>query len=201
MSVKNASQSGFTLLETMLAMGIGSLLMLGAATLYPLLYQRSQSLGQYYQLDQLLNQTIFTLSKDLRRAGFCNGDVLGKKECSGNPLFMGNYPGEPANTCVILRYDLNRNGHWEPANHAQAESFGYRLRQGDIESHRGIDECSGSGWGRLLDPTEVTVTEFSVQQDQQSVRGSLFTLTIAAHWRKKPTIYRRITTAIRRDAL
>ena len=73
---------GFTLPEVMMAMGVGSMLMLSAAQVYPLMRQRSQSLGRHYQLDQLLRQTSFTIEKDLRRAGFCMACVTVKPSFS-----------------------------------------------------------------------------------------------------------------------
>lgn len=99
--------NGFTLPEVMMAMGVGSMLMLSAAQIYPLMRQRSQSLGRHYQLEELLHQTAFTIEKDVRRAGFCNGI------CQGKTVIIGNASGEPAGSCIIVIYDLNRNGRWE----------------------------------------------------------------------------------------
>jgi prepilin peptidase dependent protein B len=97
-------QRGFTLPEVLMALGIGSMLMLSSAQLYPLLRQRSQNLAHHFQLDQLLRSTVSNIEKDLRRAGFCNG------ECSGRATVMGQSMGEPSHSCVIIAYDLNRNG-------------------------------------------------------------------------------------------
>lgn len=190
MSVITRRTRGFTLPEMMLAMGIGSMLMLSAAHIYPLMRQRSQSLGRHYQLEQLLRQTIFTIEKDLRRAGFCNGF------CEGRTLIVGNASGEPVGSCAIVIYDLNRNGRWEKPGTAESEYFGYRLRQGGIEIQRGADECNSSGWEKLLDPAEVNVTKFVVTEHSGLNAGRLFSLELEARWSKDPLIHRQIIAQV-----
>lgn len=181
----NHSQ-GFTLPEVLMAISIGSMLMLSAAQLYPLLRQRSQSLGRHFQLDQLLRGTAFNIEKDLQRAGFCNG------ECQGKAVAIGNSEGERANSCVIIAYDLNRNGRWDPPGSSEPDYFGYRLRQGGIETQRGTDSCTGGGWEKLLDPSEVQVTEFNVTDTLASERGHLYSITLSARWTGAFAIHRHI---------
>jgi len=183
-------QRGFTLPEVLMALGIGSMLMLSSAQLYPLLRQRSQNLAHHFQLDQLLRSTVSNIEKDLRRAGFCNG------ECSGRATVMGQSMGEPSHSCVIIAYDLNRNGRWEPAGNDEAEYFAYRLRAGAIETQRGAVSCEGSGWEKLLDPAEVKVTDFKVTKLLTPRGKSLFTINIAAHWRGAATVHRRVETHV-----
>jgi len=190
MSVTQSRQQGFTLPEVLIALSIGSMLMLSSAQLYPLLRQRSQSLSRHFQLDQLLRSTASNIEKDLRRAGFCNG------ECAGNALVFGRSDAEPANSCVIAAYDVNRNGRWELPGSGDSEFFGYRLRSGGIETQRGVANCSGSGWEKLLDPAEVKVTEFRVTSVSPATKRSLFTLSIVAHWSDAPAIHRQITVQI-----
>lgn len=190
MSVISRNSLGFTLPEVMMAMGLGSMLMLSAAQIYPMMRQRSQSLGRHYQLDQLLRQTTFTMEKDLRRAGFCNGS------CEGKSVIIGNAAGEAAGSCVIAIYDLNRNGKWEKLGTAESEYFGYRLRQGGIEIQRGAADCSGSGWEKLLDPAEVSVTKFNVTEQTGGSDGHLFSLQLEARWSKNPFIHQQVSALV-----
>lgn len=190
MPVIHHRANGFTLPEVMMAMGVGSMLMLSAAQIYPLMHQRSQSLGRHYQLEELLHQTAFTIEKDVRRAGFCNGI------CQGKTVIIGNASGEPAGSCIIVIYDLNRNGRWEKPGTAESEYFGYRLRQGGIEMQRGTESCGSSGWEKLLDPAEVTVTKFVVTESSGLHSGNLFSLQIDAHWSKNPLIHRQVEAQI-----
>jgi prepilin peptidase dependent protein B len=174
----------------MIAMGIGSMLMLSAAQIYPLMRQRSQSLGRHYQLDQLLRQTTFAIGKDIRRAGFCNGT------CEGKSVIIGNAAGEAASSCILVIYDLNRNGKWDKPGTAESEYFGYRLRQGGIEIQRGAGDCSSAGWENFLDPAEVNVTRFEVTELAASGSGRLYSLQLEANWSKNPLIHRQVTEMI-----
>jgi len=181
MSIMAQHCAGFTLPEVMLAMGIGSMLLLGAAQTFPLLRQHSQDLAQRFQLDQLMRKTLFTLEKDLRRAGYCAG------KCQGKAVVISHYPGEAKDSCVLLAFDLNNNGRWEEVDRANSEYFGYRLREQAIETQRGVHHCDGSGWERLLDPAEVIVSRFHLTQTYSHDKPALFVVEIAAHWRPKAT--------------
>ncbi len=186
MCVSHTRSHGFTLPEVLMALSVGSMLMLSAAQLYPLLRQRSQSLSRHFQLDQLLRGTLFNIEKDLRRAGFCNG------ECTGKAVIIGNSEGERPNSCVIIAYDLNRNGRWDLPGSSEPDYFGYRLRQGGIETQRGAENCTGVGWEKLLDPSEVKVTEFNLAESVSPRDGHVYSLILSANWSDVPNIHRRI---------
>lgn len=149
-------ERGFTLPEVMLALTFGSLIALAAAKTYPVLRQHSVDVGRYYRLESVLRQLAFGIEKDLRRAGFCAG------QCRGKPLLISHASGEAAGSCVIVAYDVSRNGQWEDTG-ADADYFGYRLRQGMLEGQRGVRHCSGTGWERLLDSDEVRIETFNVK--------------------------------------
>lgn len=183
-------QQGFTLPEVLMALSIGSMLMLSSAQIYPLLRQRSQSLSRHFQLDQLLRGALFNIEKDLRRSGFCNGT------CQGKAVVLGHSAGEPVDSCVIIAYDLNRNGRWEPAGQHDAEYFGYRLRDGGIETQRGATSCNGGGWEKLLDPGEVKVTAFKIVNLLRAKGHSLFAINIEAQWRDSPAIHRQVASRV-----
>lgn len=173
-----------------MAISIGSMLMLSAAQLYPMLRQRSQSLSRHFQLEQLLRGVVFNIEKDLRRAGFCNG------ECEGKAVMIGNSRGEAARSCVIIMYDLNRNGRWDPPGSSESDYFGYRLRDSGIETQRGTQRCSESGWEKLLDPSEVQVTEFKITDTISPKNAHLYSIVLSARWRDAPVIHRRIETYV-----
>lgn len=185
------NEKGFTLPEVMLAMGIGSILILGAMQFFPLLRQRTQQLSQHYQLDQLLRQTSRTLQKDFRRAGFCAGT------CAGKAYTIGQASGEAKDSCIIVAYDLNRNGRWEPPGHIDSEYFGYRLRDRMLESQRGVDQCNGSGWERMLDPAEVQISHFDVSAIHAGANAALLELKLEANWKKSPAVKSRLHTVVK----
>jgi len=143
----SALERGFTLPEVMLALTFGSLIALAAAKTYPVLRQHSVDVGRHYRLESVLRQLAFGIEKDLRRA---------------QPILLSHLPGEAAGSCVIIAYDISLNGRWE-AFGADADYFGYRLRQGMLEGQRGVNHCRGGGWERLLDNDEVRIEAFSIK--------------------------------------
>ncbi|MFE8117559.1 prepilin peptidase-dependent protein [Brenneria goodwinii] len=185
-------QRGFTLPEILLALSLGSLIMLSAAQLYPLLRTQSQKSAQYFRLEQLFSQVAFGIEKDLRRAGFCAG------ECQGKAISIGNYAGEMAQSCLNVSYDLNCNGRWDGGGQQEGESFGYRLRAGALEIQSGEHSCQGQGdrWEKLFDPQEVTLTQFRLQRLHARPGAMLYQLQLAGYWTKRPLIRQKISRLI-----
>ncbi|MEC5318442.1 prepilin peptidase-dependent protein [Brenneria populi subsp. brevivirga] len=185
----NMAQRGFTLPETLLALALGSLIMLSAAQLYPLLRMQSQNSAQYFRLEQLFSQAASGIEKDMRRAGFCAG------ECQGRAVSIGEYPGEMAQSCLNVSYDLNLNGNWD-GGERQDESFGYRLRAGALEIQSGAHHCRGDRWEKLFDPQEVTLTLFHLRRLNDRPGAALYQLRLAGYWTKRPTIRQQISRLV-----
>ncbi|AGO56737.1 prepilin peptidase-dependent protein B [Serratia plymuthica 4Rx13] len=189
-----ALERGFTLPEVMLALTFGSLIMLAAAKTYPVLRQHSVDVGRHYRLESVLRQLAFGIEKDLRRAGFCVGN------CHGRALLIGHAPGEAAGSCVIMAYDITRNGRWETLG-ADAGYFGYRLRQGALEGQRGVTHCHGTGWERLLDNDEVRIETFSVKSVAGSSGKTWVMLSLAGRSKADDAIRRNLYWAINMASL
>lgn len=64
------------------------------------------------------------------------------------------------NSCVIFAYDVNGNGRWDAPSSKESDYFGYRLRNGQLEQLRGVQDCTSSGWQRFFESHEIEVTEF-----------------------------------------
>ncbi|ACX89132.1 conserved hypothetical protein [Pectobacterium parmentieri WPP163] len=185
-------QRGFTLPEILLALSLGSLIMLSAAQLYPLLRSQSQNSAQRFRLEQLFSQVAMGIEKDIRRAGFCAGT------CQGKAISMGNYPGEAENSCLNVSYDLNQNGTWDGGEQQDAESFGYRLRGRSLEIQSGAHNCQGDRWEKLFDPQEVVLTVFRLQRLSAQNDVALYELQLAGYWAKRPAVRQYITRLILR---
>lgn len=152
------TQRGFSLPEMLIAMAIGSVLMISAGRFLPRLLAQNLQLQQRVQLQQELQQIAATLEKALRRAGYCHGT------CSGPPLQLA-----ADGQCVLLRWDENSNGRWEGPGHSESDFYGYRLRSGQLEMQRGVDECSSSGWERLTDPAFIVIDRFQLRRQSQQL--------------------------------
>ncbi|MEA9445152.1 prepilin peptidase-dependent protein [Candidatus Fukatsuia symbiotica] len=181
---------GFTLPEVMLALSFGSLIVLSAAKIYPQFHKQVATVYQHYRLEQAMRQVMLTIEKDVRRAGFCH------QQCSGSAIAFSQDRGEMKNSCMIVAYDLNRNGHWEDEGHTKSEYFGYRLRHGALEAQRGERNCFGNGWEKLFDPQEIKVTHFTVTPVGDLTSGNLFKLQLAANSIRDPAVQLEINSVI-----
>ncbi len=120
------SRRGFSLAEALIAMAIGSLLLMGACRFLPALQRHILRQGEQLALENELWQRVHAVGKHLQRAGYCRGACGG----AGLELAAG---GE----CLIVRWDANSNGRWETSPAAAAESTGFRLHDGALETLRG----------------------------------------------------------------
>lgn len=153
---------GFTLLETLLAMAIGSVMMLGAARTLPLLQQQNLRMQMQVQLNEELQQIMQTLEKSVRRAGYCHG------HCRGTAMQIQN-----GGSCLLVRWDENSNGEWERTGREDSDYYGFRLRSRNLEMQRGVDRCGSGGWEKLNDPSIIAIETFRVVRDRQQVRVTL----------------------------
>lgn len=96
------SRRGFSLAEALIAMAIGSLLLMGACRFLPALQRHILRQGEQLALENELWQRVHAVGKHLQRAGYCRGACGG----AGLELAAG---GE----CLIVRWDANSNGRWE----------------------------------------------------------------------------------------
>ncbi|WP_130831493.1 prepilin peptidase-dependent protein [[Erwinia] mediterraneensis] len=155
--------AGFSLLEMVVALAISGILMLSLGRFLPLLQQESLRLQQRVQLQRELQQIMMTLEKAVRRAGYCHG------HCVGSGLTIA-----AQGACLLVKWDENSNGKWEGPLHSDSESYGYRLRQQQLEMQRGVEHCDGSGWERLSDPAFLRIDAFQVRQ-----QGRLFNILLS----------------------
>lgn len=161
---------GFSLLEVLIAMAVSSILLLGASRFLPALQLGIMQQMHQQTLEDDLWQQVFTVAKHLQRAGFCAGE-----SCSGAPLYLA-----ASGECLIARWDGNANGRWEVSPMEEADSIGFRLKLGVLETQRGAQNCEGGGWHKMSDPTMVTVTRFRVTQARQSGFPPEFVISLSA---------------------
>ena len=165
----SVSRRGFSLAEALIAMAIGSLLLMGACRFLPALQRHILRQGEQLALENELWQRVHAVGKHLQRAGYCRGACGG----AGLELAAG---GE----CLIVRWDANSNGRWETSPAAAAESTGFRLRDGALETLRGASDCRGGGWEKITNPAAIVVTRFSVQRQVTPGFAPELSVTLAA---------------------
>lgn len=149
-------QKGFSLIETLVAMSIGSLICIAAISVFPNLIKQVHQSYIQYQIDREVRQVMINMEKDFRRIGYCS-----RASCQGdaikiNAKFLSRHP----NSCIIFAYDQNLSGAWRPVRGRNKESdfFGYRLNNKKLESNRNVMDCDGNRWQSLFDPLMIKVT-------------------------------------------
>lgn len=161
---------GFTLLEVLIAMAISTILLLGASRLLPALQFGIMQQMRQQALEEDLWQQLFTIAKHLQRAGYCAGD-----SCGSEPLNLA-----ASGECLIARWDGNSNGRWETSPADDADSIGFRLKSGALETQRGAANCEGSGWYKMSDPASMIITRFQVIRHARSGFPPEFSIVLSA---------------------
>lgn len=162
-------QQGFTLLETLIAMALSSIVLLGAGKLFPALQRGILLQYQKEGLHENLWQLAFSLGKNLQRAGYCHGT------CVGEALRL-----ELRGECMLIQWDANSNGRWEPAGHINTETTGFRLRNGSLETVKGATSCEGNGWERITDPEVMVIHHFSITHRARLAAKPLLDINLTA---------------------
>lgn len=149
--VSRRDTAGFTLGEMLLALLLSGMIFLAAGKFFPQLFQQSRRLQQHQQLAQEVHQLMLVLEKSLRRAGYCQQA----------PCIVPTITISQDGHCLILRWQERRSVSASQAGGIYNESYGYRWRDGQIETQRSVVGCQGSGWERLTDPATLQVDELT----------------------------------------
>lgn len=166
---------GFSLVEVLIAMAIGSVLLLSTARFMPSLQRTAIGQTQRQALEEEVWQRLFTVARHLQRAGFCRG------ECAGEGLTI-----EPQ--CVLTRWDSNLNGLWETSPAANAETTGFRLQNGVLETLRGAESCAGKGWEKMTDPNFIVMETLSIHRQNIAGFAPEFILELSAHLKTRADV-------------
>lgn len=181
--------AGFSLLEVVIVLLLSSIVLLSITAWFPELIKHHLTIYQRYRLEQIVNQVMAKIVKDVKRAGF----VFQGNRVKEAVLF--NHSDEL--TCLIIRYDLNGNGDIEQTSGTNSELFGYRVQRGVLEQGRGQTHCKGSGWEKIVDQNDVQITDFRVMVHQMTTGNRLFEVTLSANWLNDKSITQTKTDFVR----
>jgi len=203
--IRNQSQRGFTLVELMVGLAIGLLITSGVLSFYISSMRANRENLELSMLNQELNSMLLLIEHDVRRAGFWAG-IPGTDDMSTNP-FMANSndvtisekTGEPAGSCVLYSYDLNKNKqigvgsaataapfNAPPYDLANVEQFGIRWVGNTVQMRTGLAlpsevslDCDSGAWANLSDKnTEITNLKFTLNTQYLDVSAGATCTTI-----------------------
>nr|WP_206045021.1 prepilin peptidase-dependent protein [Klebsiella michiganensis] len=178
--IVSVKQRGFSLPETLIAMAISSVLLLGSARFLPALQWAALRQTRQQSLENELWQRIYTVAKHLQRAGYCRG------RCYGQALYIAE-----GGDCLLVSWDSNSDGVWNSAPSSESDTTGFRLRDGALETLRGASACSGKGWEKMTNPAAIQVTAFQVTRLERAGFAPELSITLAAHSVADPQIRAR----------
>lgn len=165
------TERGFSLAETLIAIAISSVLLLGSARYLPALQRGALQQSRAQMLEEELWQRVYAISRHLQRAGYC-----ASRQCAGESLHLA--PG-----CALIRWDTRLTLVRGEKASANADVTGFRLRDGTLETLRGAESCAGKGWEKMTDPDALVVEQFTVSRRELPGSAPLLTVTLAARSR------------------
>jgi len=174
-------QRGLTLVELMIAGVIALIAISAALTVYSATARHSVQQLQRSHQHQQLSALLHLISSDLRRAGYRAFDpadnTAGRNpfQNAGNRLRIRQLDGEAPASCVLLAYDLDRDGQVgvgrcqasgcdAGTDNDNVEQFGFRLRDARLQSRYGGQgfDCASGNWQTLNDPS-IEIAELRFQ--------------------------------------
>lgn len=146
-------QSGFSLVEIIVSMAVGSVLVAGVTTVYVDAIKNSADNVASIRLEQDLQAIVQLISQEMRRAGY-DGDSV-----NGGDTDFGIT--ENTATCIRYNYDMGNppNGTLSPS-----ENFAFRLVDNAVQFGTNVTSCDDNeaSWTNVNKTDNVIITAFAL---------------------------------------
>ncbi|WP_018982997.1 hypothetical protein [Salinimonas chungwhensis] len=176
---------GYTLTGMLISLAIGMILLSAAASFVVKLTLHQLSAIQRLDLINQLSRLAFLVSTQVRRAGYDAKAMeyfLAGQPRSVSPFFpaysLSAHPDEPADSCILFHFDKNHNGIVD--THPSSEHFGYRLKDGALESRVAGKQCHEPGWHDVSEPDYYKITVFRIELITTTDERTLLKIHISA---------------------
>ena len=186
MSIKQRLLAGYSIIELMIGLGLGSLLLAGAILAFSSFSKSSHDLLAANRLDHELRTALALMTEDIRRAGYsatASNDI--SAGTNTNPFMAtGTDINAPVSSCILFTYDKNSNGTLPSINTAPSDKrFGYRLSGNAVQVRPEYDSafaCDSGTWDNLTDPNLIQITglNFTITPTVVTLDNGAGTLTI-----------------------
>jgi len=147
------NQSGFSLVEIIISMAIGSILVAGVTSVYVDTIKNSADNITSVRLEQDLQAIVQMVSQEMRRVGF-DGDSV-----NGGDTDFGIK--EISSTCIRYNYDMGAIPDGSPTAN---EMFAFRLVNNSIQFGSSVVSCAdtNASWVNINNSNTVLVTSFTL---------------------------------------
>lgn len=146
-------QSGFSLVEVIISMAVGSFLVAGVTSVYVDTIKNSADNVVSIRLEQDLQSIVSLVSQEMRRVGYDGDSVAG-----GDTDFGVK---EITQSCIRYNYDMGANPNGIPAAN---ETFAFRLVDNAVQFGSSVVSCvdPDATWVDINKESNVLVTSFSL---------------------------------------
>lgn len=146
-------QTGFSLIEIMIALTIGLIIVAATITIYVTIIKGSSDIVKSARLNHDLDSALVLMVNDIRRAGYWGGAMVGS-DSRNNPFTQAASDLQlPSASCVLYSYDANASGANTLTNFTDDvdanEYYGFRLNGGNIQMRSSNIGCTANGWNTL----------------------------------------------------
>lgn len=138
------NQTGFTLIEIMIALTIGLIVVAATITIYVTTIKGSSDIVKSARLNHDLDSALALMVNDVRRAGYWGGATVGS-DSRNNPFTQAATDLQiPSADCVLYTYDADFDGTVDAD-----EYYGFRLNAGNLQMRSSNIACNANGWNSL----------------------------------------------------
>lgn len=183
-------QKGISIIEVLIALIITTIVTAATLSLFSNALDTSRQLTGTAKLDQLLNNTVEIIARDIQRAGYNTNATTS----ATNPFFSGtdDVSVGGSSDCVTFSYQVDAT----TSPTTSVNRFGYRLSGGAVQyrtSAAGANPCAASGWENVTDPNIITISAFTVTLNTTNINPSTGSTTTST---ATITSYRSVTITI-----
>jgi len=149
-------QTGFTLIEIMIALLLGLIVLGATINIYVATVGSSSNLIKSARLNRDLESVMVLMLNDIKRAGYWGGANFAS-DSRVNPFTATTTSIQlPANTCVLYSYDADGDGVV-----GSNEYYGFKFTSSSIQMRKTgttTADCTDGTWEEFIDGNQLTIT-------------------------------------------
>jgi type IV pilus assembly protein PilW len=162
------SQSGFTLVELLIAVVINIILLAALIGVFSSNIANYNKVNRADMLNQQLENAIQLMTNDIRRAGYSANASNDIDTGQNNNPFMASATdiSTPSSTCILFTYDAGNTGTLPSINaSADDDRYGFRLNNNTLQARPPgatfACNAAATNWENITDPNIVNITALS----------------------------------------